>query len=74
MLENHDIFSSCFSEDASEIELKHCEILTDSVKSSQEYLMHLKDECPVNALRAQTLAGGHFLGREIRLLFVSLSI
>ena len=32
----------------------------------------LKDECPVNALRAQNLAGGHFLGHEIR--FVSLSI
>ena len=28
----------------------------------------LKDECPVNALRAQNLAGGHFLGHEIRLL------
>ena len=34
----------------------------------------LKDECPVNALRAQNLAGGHFLGHEIRLVFVSLSI
>ena len=31
-------------------------------------------ECPVNALRAQNLAGGHFLGHEIRLVFVSLSI
>ena len=29
---------------------------------------------PVNALRAQNLAGGHFLGHEIRLVFVSLSI
>ena len=34
----------------------------------------LKDECPVNALRAQNLAGGHFLGHEIRLVFVFLSI
>ena len=34
----------------------------------------LKDECPVNALRAQNLAGGHVLGHEIRLVFVSLSI
>ena len=34
----------------------------------------LKDECPVNALRAQNLAGGHFLGHEIRLVFVSLGI
>ena len=34
----------------------------------------LKDECPVNALRAQNLAGGHFLGPEIRLVFISLSI
>ena len=34
----------------------------------------LKDECPANALRAQNLAGGHFLGYEIRLVFVSLSI
>ena len=34
----------------------------------------LKDECPVNALRAQNLAGGHFLSHEIRLVFVSLSI
>ena len=34
----------------------------------------LKDECPVNALRAQNLAGGHFLGHEIRSVFVSLSI
>ena len=34
----------------------------------------LKDECSVNALRAQNLAGGHFLGHEIRLGFVSLSI
>ena len=34
----------------------------------------LKDECRVNALRAQNLAGGHFLGHEIRLVFVSLSV
>ena len=34
----------------------------------------LKDECMVNALRAQNLAGGHFLGHEIRLVFVSLSV
>ena len=34
----------------------------------------LKDECPVDALRVQNLAGGHFLGHEIRLVFVSLSI
>ena len=34
----------------------------------------IKDECPVNALRAQNLVGGHFLGHEIRLVFVSLSI
>ena len=34
---------------------------------------YLKDECPVNALRAQNLAGGHFLGHEIHLVFVSLS-
>ena len=33
-----------------------------------------KDECPVNALRAENLAGDHFLGYEIRLVFVSLSI
>ena len=32
------------------------------------------DECPVNALRAQNLAGGYFLGHEIRLVFLSLSI
>ena len=31
-------------------------------------------KCLVNALRAQKLAGGHFLGHEIRLVFVSLSI
>ena len=36
--------------------------------------VRLKDECPGNALRAQNLAGGHFLGHEIRLVFVSLSI
>ena len=36
--------------------------------------LFLKDECPVNALRAQNLAGGHFVGHEIRLVFVSLSI
>ena len=35
---------------------------------------NLKDECPVNALRDQNLAGGHLLGHEIRLVFVSLSI
>ena len=29
---------------------------------------------PVNALRAQNLAGDHFLSHEIRLVFVSLSI
>ena len=34
----------------------------------------LKDEWLVNALRAQNLARGHFLGHEIRLVFVSLSI
>ena len=34
----------------------------------------LKDECLVNALRAQNLAGGHFLGHEIRLVFVYLII
>ena len=34
----------------------------------------LKDECPVNALRAQNLAGGHFLCHEFRLVFVSLSV
>ena len=34
----------------------------------------IKDDCPVNALRAQNLAGGHFLVHEIRLVFVSLSI
>ena len=34
----------------------------------------LTDECPFNALRAQNLSGGHFLGHEIRLVFVSLSI
>ena len=34
----------------------------------------LKDECPVNALRTQNLPGGHFLGHEIRLVFVSLGI
>ena len=28
----------------------------------------------VNALRAQNLAGGHFLGHQIRLVFVFLSI
>ena len=33
----------------------------------------LKDEGPVNALRTQNLAGGHFWGHEIRLVFVSLS-
>ena len=36
--------------------------------------LKLKDGCPVNALRAQNLAGGHFLGNEICLVFVSLSI
>ena len=34
----------------------------------------LKNECPVNALRAQNLACGHILGHEIRLVLVSLSI
>ena len=34
----------------------------------------LEDECPSDALRAQNLAGGHFLGHEIHLVFVSLSI
>ena len=38
------------------------------------FFFNLKDECPVNALRAQNLAGGHFLGHEIRLDFVSLGI
>ena len=33
------------------------------------FTVRLKDECPVNALRAQNLAGGHFLGHEIRLVF-----
>ena len=28
------------------------------------FISLLKDECPVNALRAQNLAGGHFLGHE----------
>ena len=37
-------------------------------------IAHLKDECPSDALRAQNLAGGHFLGHEIHLVFVSLSI
>ena len=32
------------------------------------YFSRLKDECPVNALRAQNLADGHFLGHEIRLV------
>ena len=41
---------------------------------SATFCLYLKDECPVNALRAQNLAGGHFLGHEIRLVFVSLSI
>ena len=35
---------------------------------------YLKDECPVNALLAQNVAGGHFLGHEIRFVFVSLNI
>ena len=34
----------------------------------------LKDECPVNTLRVQNLAGSHFLGHKIRFVFVSLSI
>ena len=34
-------------------------------------LKELKGECPVNALRAQNLDGGRFLGHEIRLVFVS---
>ena len=38
------------------------------------FIFMLKDECPVNALRAQNLAGGYFLGHEIRLVFLSLSI
>ena len=38
------------------------------------YSIFLKDEYSVNALRVQNVAGGHFLGHEIRLVFVSLSI
>ena len=40
--ENHEIFSSCFSENDSEIELKHCKSSRpDTVNSSREYLVHL---------------------------------
>ena len=43
------------------------------LQSYDELVMDLilKDQCPVNASRAQNLAG-HFLGHEIRLVFVSL--
>ena len=34
----------------------------------------VKDESPVNALRAQTSLAATFLSHEIRLVFVSLSI
>ena len=34
----------------------------------------LKDECPVNALRAQNLAGGHFMGHEIPVWFLYPSV
>ena len=55
--------------------------LTNSQTSTLIWIKHLSLYstrrslvCPVNALRAQNLVSGHFLGHKIRLVFVSLSI